>query len=111
VKCTVKQWRIKKIFCCFLSAQTNPFLLQRSRCKIKFLSNFFNKSLYKQGKDNAVFEVPDNFLTEKYQPIGAEIQSRFGEEAGVRIPVQNISQPDLRIPMQVSFRENSMDVE
>lgn len=48
-----------------------------------------------------MFEVPDSFLTEKYKPIGAEIQSRFGDEAGVRIPVQNISQPDLKIPMQV----------
>lgn len=59
-----------------------------------------------KGKDNAVFEVPDNFLTEKYQPIGSEIQSRFGEEAGVRIPVQNIAQPDLRIPMQLGRQEN-----
>lgn len=59
-----------------------------------------------KGKDNAVFEVPDNFLTEKYQPIGAEVQSRFGEEAGVRIPVQSISAPDLRIPMQLGRQEN-----
>lgn len=59
-----------------------------------------------KGKDNAVFEVPDNFLTEKYQPIGAEVQSRFGEEAGMRIPVQNIAVPDLKIPMQLGRQEN-----
>lgn len=59
-----------------------------------------------KGKQNAVFEVPDNFLTEKYQPIGSEIQSRFGEEAGVRIPVQNISVPDLTIPIQLGRQEN-----
>lgn len=59
-----------------------------------------------KGKDNAVFEVPESFLTEKYQPIGTEIQSRFGEDAGVRIPVQNITQPDLRIPMKLGRQEN-----
>ena len=59
-----------------------------------------------KGKENSVFEVPDNFLTEKYSAIGSELQSRFGEEAGVRIPVQNISMPDLRIPMQLGRQEN-----
>lgn len=59
-----------------------------------------------KGKDNAVFEVPDNFLTEKYQPIGAEVQSRFGDDAGKRIPVQAISQPDLRVVMQLGRQEN-----
>lgn len=59
-----------------------------------------------KGKDNAVFEVPDNFLTEKYQPIGTEVQSRFGEDAGKRIPVQNITQPDLRLIMQLGRQEN-----
>lgn len=59
-----------------------------------------------KGKDNSVFDVPDNFLTEKYKPIGSEIQSRFGEEAGNKIPVQNISQPDLKIPMQLGRQEN-----
>jgi hypothetical protein len=38
-----------------------------------------------KGKEKAVFDVPDNFLTEKYELIGAEIQSRFGEEAGKRL--------------------------
>lgn len=55
-----------------------------------------------KGKQRAVFEVPDNFLTEKFKPIGSEIQSRFGEEAGVIIPVKNVATPDLRIPMQLS---------
>lgn len=59
-----------------------------------------------KGAENAVFEVPDNFLTEKYQPIGSEIQSRFGDEADVRIPVQNIAQPNLRIAMQLGRQEN-----
>lgn len=59
-----------------------------------------------KGTDKAVFEVPDNFLTEKYQPIGTEVQSRFGDDADRRIPVQNIATPDLRLIMQLGRQEN-----
>lgn len=60
-----------------------------------------------KGKDKAVFDVPSNFLTEKYRPIGSEIQNRFGEEAGMRIPVKDLSSPpDLSIPMQLNRQEN-----
>lgn len=48
-----------------------------------------------KGKQNAVFEVPRKFLEEKYQAIGSEIQSRFGEDAGERIPVKDIKPPNL----------------
>lgn len=53
-------------------------------------------------KGNAVFDVPDNFLTDRYQPIGTEVQSRFGEKAEQRIPVREIAIPDLRIPMSLA---------
>jgi hypothetical protein len=33
-----------------------------------------------KGKENAVFQVPNNFLEERFQDIGTEIQSRFGDE-------------------------------
>jgi hypothetical protein len=59
-----------------------------------------------KGKDNSVFDVPDVFLTNEYKNIGTEVQSRFGDDAGSKIPVQNISQPDLRIPMQLGRQEN-----
>ncbi|XP_054082817.1 phenoloxidase 2-like [Zeugodacus cucurbitae] len=49
----------------------------------------------------AVFDVPDKFLTDRYRPIGNEVQSRFGEKAEQRIPVRDISIPDLRLPMSL----------
>ncbi|CAD6996671.1 unnamed protein product [Ceratitis capitata] len=50
----------------------------------------------------AVFDVPDKFLTERYRPIGTEVQSRFGEKAERRIPVRDIAIPDLRVPMSLA---------
>ncbi|XP_055859174.1 phenoloxidase 2-like [Episyrphus balteatus] len=50
-----------------------------------------------KGKDGSVFDVPDKFLTDRYKPIGSEIQSKFGGPSGKRIPVKDISVPDLRI--------------
>lgn len=60
-----------------------------------------------KGNEKAVFDVPDNFFTDKYKPIGNEIQSRFGEDAGMRIPVKNFAKtPDLTIPMQLGRQDN-----
>ena len=56
-------------------------------------------------KDKAVFDIPDKFLTERYQPISNEIQSRFGEVSDRRIPVREIRIPDLRIPMSLGRNE------
>lgn len=33
-----------------------------------------------KGKQNAVFDVPNNFLEDRFQPFGTEIQSRFGDD-------------------------------
>lgn len=54
---------------------------------------------------SSVFDVPDNYLTDRYRPIGTELTSRFGETANQRIPVRNISLPDLRIPMSLARDE------
>ncbi|XP_052872969.1 phenoloxidase 8-like [Anopheles cruzii] len=43
-----------------------------------------------------VIDVPEEFLTDRYRPIGAELQSRFTSDAEQRIPVRNVpSTPDL----------------
>ncbi|XP_065076334.1 phenoloxidase 2 [Ochlerotatus camptorhynchus] len=57
------------------------------------------------GKGKSVFDVPDNYLTDRYRPIGPEIQNRFGELAEERIPVRGIALPDLRIPMSLGRQE------
>lgn len=55
-----------------------------------------------KGKQNAVFDVPSNFLTDRYRGIGADLQNRFGAE---RIPVRNISIPNLKIPESLGRTE------
>lgn len=54
---------------------------------------------------STVFDVPDNYLIDRYRPIGTELASRFGETAENRVPVRNISLPDLRIPMSLDRNE------
>lgn len=52
--------------------------------------------------NKAVFDIPDNYLTDRYKPIGAEVQNRAGANAEIRIPVKNIQIPDMRIPMSLA---------
>jgi tyrosinase len=61
-----------------------------------------------KGKENAVFQVPSNFIEERFQAFGTEIESRFGDEADVKIPVMQISgkMPDLSVPMQLDRQDN-----
>ncbi|XP_050074045.1 phenoloxidase 8-like [Anopheles maculipalpis] len=42
-----------------------------------------------------VIDLPDDFLTDRYRPIGAELQSRFSSDAEQRIPVRQVATPDL----------------
>ncbi|XP_068145500.1 phenoloxidase 2 [Drosophila tropicalis] len=59
-----------------------------------------------KGKKPTVFDVPDSFLTDRYRPISNEVQTRAGENVEQRIPVREISVPDLRIPMSLGRNEN-----
>ena len=59
-----------------------------------------------KGKENVVFLVPDNFLEDKYKNIGSEIQSRFGEEADVTIPVRDAGIPDIKLASELDKQEN-----
>lgn len=58
-----------------------------------------------KGKKSTVFDVPDNYLTDRYKQIGADLATRFGETAEKRVTVRNISLPDLRVPMQLGRNE------
>ncbi|CAO1425782.1 unnamed protein product [Diamesa serratosioi] len=57
-----------------------------------------------KGENNTVFDVPDNFITDRYRPLGNELQNRFGGDSD-RIPVKNIAIPDLSIPLQLGRHE------
>nr|AAB94671.1 pro-phenol oxidase subunit 1 [Anopheles gambiae] len=42
-----------------------------------------------------VIDLPDEFLTDRYRAIGADLQSRFSNDAEQRIPVRSVPMPDL----------------
>lgn len=67
-----------------------------------------NEPLFtKKDNGKTSFDVPEDFLTDRYKPIGIELQSRFGEDVDTRIPLRSIAHPDLsfatRIPIKGPF--------
>lgn len=67
-----------------------------------------NEPLFtKKDNGTAIFDVPDEFLTDRYKPIGIELSSRFGENVDNRILLQPINLPDISfatdIPIKASF--------
>lgn len=59
-----------------------------------------------KGPKNSVFEVPNNFLPERFRDIGDEVQTRFSERAQEIIPVRSdIEIPDLTLPLTLGRHE------
>lgn len=58
-----------------------------------------------KNNEKTVFEIPDNFYTDRYRAIGQELSSRVGEDGGERIPVSNISIPNLSVPESLGRHE------
>nr|ANZ03352.1 phenol oxidase 2 [Rhodnius prolixus] len=57
-----------------------------------------------KGVNNAIFEVPEDYLVDRYKPLGTnDLFNRLGG-SGERIPVKRITLPDLSIPLQVERR-------
>ncbi|RZC40083.1 Hemocyanin N domain containing protein, partial [Asbolus verrucosus] len=56
--------------------------------------------------DKYVFDVPNNSLPEKYKPIGVQLFNKFGEDASERIPVKEISPPNLDDILELGRHEN-----
>ncbi|KAG8224780.1 hypothetical protein J437_LFUL002224 [Ladona fulva] len=60
-----------------------------------------------KGSQRAVFQVPHaEFLPSRYQPIAQKLEQRYGPEAGVRVPIQDIQIPDVLYSTQLSRRDN-----
>lgn len=58
-----------------------------------------------KGRNNAKFDVPNRLLSDRYKNR-PEIQERFGDNAGERIPVRaNITIPNLSVPMSLGRDE------
>lgn len=57
-----------------------------------------------KGPKNTVFDVPSEFLTDRFKDIGPEIQNQFSERAEEKIPVRgDIPLPDL--PLELGRHE------
>lgn len=54
---------------------------------------------------NAVFDVPNSLLTDRYKN-GPDVTSRFGDNSSEHIPVRaNITIPNLKVPMSLDRKE------
>ncbi|XP_063707043.1 phenoloxidase 2-like [Culicoides brevitarsis] len=60
--------------------------------------------IFAKKGDNVIFSVPENFLTERYKPIGTQLSNRFGD-VREEIRVSNISLPDMRPVMALGRNE------
>lgn len=59
-----------------------------------------------KGPKNAVFDVPSEFLTDRFKSIGTDIQYQFSERAGEKIPVRDdLPLPDLKVPLSLGRHE------
>lgn len=59
-----------------------------------------------KGKNNVVFQVPDSYLLDKYQNIGADIRRRFILETDAIIQVADAGIPNLTFAQQLDKSDN-----
>lgn len=59
-----------------------------------------------KGEKKSVFNVPPDFLTERYKTIGVSLSNRFQQDAGETIDVNEISPPNLSIILELKRDEN-----
>ncbi|XP_050296602.1 phenoloxidase 1-like [Anthonomus grandis grandis] len=59
-----------------------------------------------KGNQQAVFEVPANFLSDKYRPIGVQVVDRFGDDAKERIRVNETAIPPLGDILELGREDN-----
>lgn len=59
-----------------------------------------------KGPKGSVFDVPSEFLDDRFKNIGADIQTRYAEKATEIIPIKtDISIPDLALPLSLGRHE------
>nr|CAD7404419.1 unnamed protein product [Timema poppensis] len=59
-----------------------------------------------KGDTNVRFEIPTEYLADRYQPLATDIFNRFGEETGELIKVSRISVPDISPLLELGRRDN-----
>ncbi|KYQ50116.1 Phenoloxidase subunit A3 [Trachymyrmex zeteki] len=58
-----------------------------------------------KGENKVAFDVPANYLPESRQQMAPAIVNRFADDTSSKVPVKQISLPDLSVPLQLGRRE------
>ncbi|XP_012280424.1 phenoloxidase 2 [Orussus abietinus] len=58
-----------------------------------------------KGDKKVAFDIPSNYLPERYKSVAVQVLNRFNDDTDSKIPVKQISLPDLSIPMQLGRRD------
>ncbi|XP_011494439.1 PREDICTED: phenoloxidase subunit 1-like [Ceratosolen solmsi marchali] len=59
-----------------------------------------------KGEEKISFDIPTNYLNNRYQPVANGILSRFNNESQSSVSIKPISIPDLSLPLSLSRRDN-----
>lgn len=73
----------------------------------KFLGLFqrpYEPMFLPKSNGQVYYDLPENYLTDRYRTIGQSLQNRFGTNVSTRIPLQNITAPDLSFAQVVPRR-------
>lgn len=49
----------------------------------------------KKDNGHTAFDVPQDYYTDRYKPIGTELQTRFGEDVDRHVTLRPVTQPDI----------------
>lgn len=74
--------------------------------KLLLLFDRPKEPIFAKKGDDSVFEVPPEYLTDRYKPIATTLSNRFGEQASEKIPVKMISIPPLGEILDLSREDN-----
>ncbi|KXJ82217.1 hypothetical protein RP20_CCG014933 [Aedes albopictus] len=61
-------------------------------------------TFYPKDDGKVVLEIPDEYLTDRYRPIGDQLQKRFTDNVDIRIPVRNVGTPDIAFAQVIDRR-------
>ncbi|XP_031828652.2 phenoloxidase subunit A3 [Nomia melanderi] len=59
-----------------------------------------------KGEKKVAFDIPADYLPDRYRPVATQVFNRFGDEADSKIQVKQISLPDLTVPMQLGRHDS-----
>ncbi|XP_065074155.1 phenoloxidase 8-like [Ochlerotatus camptorhynchus] len=75
-----------------------------NRKLLALLQRPLEPTFYPKDDGKTVIDLPENYLTERYRPIGDNLQSRFSTDADTRIPVRNVGTPNIAFAEAVARR-------